>query len=336
MNGPFIKDSDSYDKIILRILISIMPIIAYSIFKYSVVAFFNSDIAFIQTLRPVFIILISLFTSIVTEILYKIIVSRSKIKESLKISKYIYSILNSIIISLILPINIPLYIVFLSSFICTIINKIFKSNIYSPYLAYLIIYILFNNILSDNYIIYTASNVYNQVVNNNLLSFVVGNSSIILGTSSILVMLFSFLYLCITNTIKYEISLSYIFSIIIMYILLSSLNNNIYDYNYMSLICNSILFTSIFAVNDIKTSVITNDGKILYGTLLGIVTIILCSLNLSSINVFASVLIINLFSNIIDNYAIKMKYSNSTKVSAYIILSTLILIIPIFISKFIL
>ena len=71
-NGPHIKSSDTTSKIMTRLLIALMPIVCFAIFKNSILVYFYSNASVLEVLHPIFMILVAILTSFVSEFLYRI------------------------------------------------------------------------------------------------------------------------------------------------------------------------------------------------------------------------------------------------------------------------
>ncbi|MDD2489897.1 MAG: RnfABCDGE type electron transport complex subunit D, partial [Bacilli bacterium] len=62
--GPHIKDQDTTSKIMKRLLIALIPIIIFSIYKNGIMLYQTGSATFYQALRPLIMILLSVFTSV--------------------------------------------------------------------------------------------------------------------------------------------------------------------------------------------------------------------------------------------------------------------------------
>ena len=69
-NGPHLKDNDNTSKIMRRLLIALTPIILFSIYKNGILPYTKGYIDFLSALKPLFMILMGILTSILTEFIF--------------------------------------------------------------------------------------------------------------------------------------------------------------------------------------------------------------------------------------------------------------------------
>ena len=113
-NGPHIKSEDNTNKIMLRFLISLMPIVCFIIFKNVFIVYTYTSARLIDTLHPIFMIIVSIITSVLSEYLYTRFIMKEKIK--FKDLNKSFSIIPGLLLALILPVNTPLWLVIFGSF----------------------------------------------------------------------------------------------------------------------------------------------------------------------------------------------------------------------------
>ena len=82
-NGPHIKSDDSTSKIMTRLLIALMPIVCFSIFKNTVLVYYLTNASILEAMQPIFMIIVAISTSFISELLYFKFVLKHNFKESL-------------------------------------------------------------------------------------------------------------------------------------------------------------------------------------------------------------------------------------------------------------
>jgi len=260
--GPFIRSKDTCNKMLIRLLISLIPLIIYSIYK--------------NGMSFVLVLLISVLFTFVFDFIYSILFNKKYLKES-------YSVIPGILLSLVLPSSVPLYGLVIGlvalSFSKILLNK-FDSNIINPVLiGYLVIFLLFTNL-------------FNFQIN-----------SIIYFSLCVV----AFLYLALTKTIKWMITISYVLVVfLINYVIGAYFDQTLY-YPLFHVLNGSLLFSSIYLATDSKSSTVTPLGQILQGIFLGIITVFLRYIGIDGVVI--SLLIMNFLVPILDSIGSKSRFN---------------------------
>lgn len=140
-NGPFIKDSNNVQKIILTNLLTLLPFIIYRCFINGV----NSIILFI----------ISIISSVLTSILFDYVKDKK-----IDYKNYYKDLIFSIIVVFIIPVNTPYLLMFFANIIVVLVSKFYNEmNIYAIVGSIVCIFMLLtnNNLVFGNYNIYIFS-----------------------------------------------------------------------------------------------------------------------------------------------------------------------------------
>ena len=282
--GPFIKDTDSVSKIMHRYTFAFLPVILFVMFKHGILPFINGYTNIFGILYPLIFMAVGSMGSILSEEVFLIVFKKLKNKDLIDNVIKNYSYLPGFILSLILPINTPLAILFTGSIFGSIIGKMifggFGNNLFNEsILASVFIYGSYGNLI-------TLAD-YEIVKRNNLFDYLIGNVIGSLGTTSIILMILPLIYLIITKTIKWRVSIFYIITFILLGIM-----SGLPFYIPLSI----ILFVATFLTN---LSPVTNKGSILYGITLGIVSFILYY-TLGYVGILISILILNMFIFLFD------------------------------------
>lgn len=333
-NGPHIKSEDNTNKIMLRFLISLMPIVCFIIFKNVFIVYTYTSAKFIDTLHPIFMIIVSIITSVLSEYLYTRFIMKEKIK--FKDLNKSFSIIPGLLLALILPVNTPLWLVIFGSFSGIILGKMifggFGCNVFNPALigyllisasystklgSYLNLYELdaiagstpLTNLASLNYL-----GTYETIVGNygTLLNFFTGSIPGAIGEVSKLLIIVAFIYLTCTKTIKWRIPTTYVVTVFIMTFLIGTTYSLGIWYPLFHILSGGLLFGAVFMSTDPVTSPITKTGQIFYGISLGILTVVLRFLTPYPEGVMTSILFMNMLVPLFDKIGLKIKKKTET------------------------
>lgn len=253
--GPFIHTKENYTKRIFSYLIVFIPFFVYTFYINGLTKNISS---LIQT---IIFSLIPIITVLLLETIYKILfVKNQSLKKYLKENFSLFSIL---FFPFLLNIKTPVYIIILSIIIAYIFYKTLFKKWYSltilSYLVYLMISIISNSLeLLPFY-----------KTNNNYIELLLNGSNLMCPLISIL----SFIYLYIKKDIKKEITISSLLTILFITIIYGLTKKNLL-YPLYFLLTGGTLFIITILANDFYSPT-TKTGKILYGSIIGILIIIL-------------------------------------------------------------
>ena len=84
-NGPHMKNEDNTNKMMLRVLIALIPIVCFTIFKNVFVVYNTTDAKILELIHPILIIISSILTSLLSEYLYIRFIKKDKTSFSILI-----------------------------------------------------------------------------------------------------------------------------------------------------------------------------------------------------------------------------------------------------------
>lgn len=324
--GPFVRSKNSTNKIMLHLLIALIPIVIFSIYKNGYIPYSHNQISFIEMFNPLLNIFVASLTSFVVEAIYALIFRKKNY------IKNAYAFFPGLFLALILPINIPIYILVIGSIIASVSKLIFGGfgkNIFNPALVgYLFIMIVFSNMLTTNtyfnsYELDTISKPtpltnasmasgigsYDELVKpyGSLLNFFIGTVPGSLAETSTLLCLVAFIYLSVTKTIKWRIPLVYITTVFVITFGIGRLLDQGVYYPLFHVLSGGLMFGAIFMATDPVTSCVTPIGQVLQGILLGIITVIFRFIGVEG--VAYSILIVNIFVFLLDKIGSQSRFN---------------------------
>lgn len=359
-DGPFLKSKDTTKKMMLNLLISLIPIILFNVYKNGIIPYQNHKINFVSIFYPLLFVLIPTITSCLIETLYGFLFLKKRKKELLKFVVNSFSIFPGLFLGLILPINTPISIVILGAVVATVIGKLvyggFGNNIFNPALigrlfvistyavvisssggylnSYEVDTISSSTPLSNANVVEGIGN-YETLVSpyGNLSNFFIGTIPGAVGETSALLCLIAFIYLTITKTIKWKIPLTYVTVVFVMTYIIGSINNLGLWYPLFQILSGGLMFGAVFMATDPVTSPTTSVGQVLYGLFLGILTVIFRYLTPYPEGVLTSILTMNMFVFILDKVGAVSRFNLKKSLVPYILALILIISLSIFIGN---
>lgn len=349
--GPFIKSKNTTNKMMLNLLVSLIPIIVFTVYKNGVLPYQTGKIEFIYILYPLLFILLPALVSFLIETIYAIIFLKKRNKDIFKYIKSSYSFFPGLFLGLILPINMPIWIVLLGAVIASLSKMIFGGfgkNWFNPALVgYLFIFIFFTSYFQINggYLnklevdtISTSTPLTNSIVvegigdydslvkpYGSLVNFFTGMIPGSIGETSTLLCLVAFIYLTITGVIKWKIPIVYVLTVFFATFLIGNINNLGIWYPLFQILSGGLMFGAVFMATDPVTSPTTTQGQILYGLFLGILTVGIRYLSPLPEGVFISILVMNIFVKVLDTIGYKAKFDFRVSLLPYIVVWILII-----------
>lgn len=331
--GPHIKDGDTTSKIMTRLLIALAPIVAFVIFKNSLLVYYYTDASVMESVYPILIILVSIFTSFISEFLYFKLIQKKSLHESIYEINRSFTIIPGLLLVLVLPPNIPLWLVCFGSMCASIFGKMiyggFGQNIFNPALiGYLFISASYSSKMGSYLNLYELDTIstatpltnlsslnyygsYESIVGNfgTLLNFFSGMIPGALGETCKLLIIIAFIYLALTKTIKYLIPIMYVLTVFIMTYFIGNIAGLDIWYPLFHILSGGLLFGAVFMATDPVTSPSSKIGQIFYGISLGILTVILRFKTSYPEGVMTSILFMNMLVPLFDKLGVYFKYN---------------------------
>ena len=266
--GVFIKTPLSTDKIIEKLIISMLPLILVKL---------------VYNIETIITLLVTIITFYLGE--YLVYYLRKKKKTIKNLTQESFTLYSGLLIYLFTPLSTPIYITIILTTLASILKVLlggFGKYKLNPYIPSIIIMMLIQGYYSINPLI---------LVEEKLSTYIILLNIIAIG---------SLMYLIYNNSIKYKITISHLLTTIIL-ISIISIKSQTLELNLITLINSGIILISIYLASDSITTPVTTKGQIIYGISLGIISILL-------INIFPTMfailplIIMPLLTKPIDNY----------------------------------
>ena len=329
--GPYIKSKKSINTSIINIIISLIPIIIYSIIKIGIIPYTKGDKNVL--FYPLLIILITTICMYIFDTIYSFIFKKKDIKKILNENKSIYP---ALLLALLIPIKTPLLLIILATFISSTVKMI--SNKINFRINGVVVGTLITLIILKVMGIYTNSfevmGTYENLVKpyGNITKMIIGIPKETLGEVSTLLCSIGFIFLTLMKSIKWRIPLTYLLTIFGVTYVIGGMNDLGLWYPIYQVIAGGLVFTGIFVISDNQTTPTTPIGQILFGIFTGILTVIFTYLLPLHVGALLSIILMNLFVPIIDKIGTYARFNFKVTIIPFVIAWLLILILSIVLS----
>jgi electron transport complex protein RnfD len=359
-SGPFVQDKNSTQKIMRHLLISLLPIILFSLFKNGILPFLNNKVTVLGMLYPLIFILLGPIFTFLIELIYVKIFLKKEDQDLKKYMKSSFSIFPGLFLALVLPINTPISVLFFGSIMATVVGKMlfggFGNNVFNPALiGYLFIMLIYGPMIAElggylnalemdafttatplsNIATTQGIGTYDTLVKpyGSLFNFFIGTISGSIGETSTVLMIFAFIYLVFFKVIKWKIPVIYIATVFGMTYVIGTFNDLGIWYPLFQIMSGGLMFGAIFMATDPVTSPTTPIGQVIYGLFLGILTVIIRYLTPYPEGVMTSILTLNMAVFIIDKIGSRSRFNFNKSVASFLVAWILILSLSLYIGQ---
>ncbi|MDD4036311.1 MAG: RnfABCDGE type electron transport complex subunit D [Bacilli bacterium] len=336
-NGPHIKSNFNTTKMMRHLLIALLPLIIFSIYKNGYLPYSKGYGTLYDVFKPLLLIITGVLTSLISEALFAKFIMDKKDINLKDYLKYSYAIFPGLFLALIVPINTPLSVMIIGSLFATIVGKMlfggFGYNVFNPALiGNLFISSTYLSVITDlggylnkmevdvtsgatplsnlqslNYI-----STYDKVVSTfgSLGDFFLGFIPGSVAETSALLCLIGLIYLIITKVVKWRIPVIYILTVFVLTSFIGLYNGLGIWYPLFHILSGGLMFGAIFMATDPVTSPTTPYGQVIYALLLGLLTVIFRFLTSYPEGVLTAILTLNMLIFIIDKIGMKARFDN--------------------------
>lgn len=266
--GVFIKTPLSTDKIIEKLIISMLPLILVKL---------------VYNIETIITLLVTIITFYLGE--YLVYYLRKKKKTIKNLTQESFTLYSGLLIYLFTPLSTPIYITIILTTLASILKVLlggFGKYKLNPYIPSILIMILIQGYYSINPLI---------LVEEKLSTYIILLNIIAIG---------SLMYLIYNNSIKYRITISHLLTTTIL-ISIISIKSQTLGLNLITLINSGIILISIYLASDSITTPVTTKGQIIYGISLGIISVLLIHI-FPTMFAILPLIIMPLLTKPIDNY----------------------------------
>lgn len=263
----------------IDILISLIPMLLAAFLVYQVM--------------PILVILSAVVASELAEVIFSLLIQRKK--ETLKdLSGIVIGALTGLALA---PFT-PLYVAAFAGAMATLFGKVIygetEKKIFNPViLGKLFVLTFFPAVLASNSAAWANPEVLNISESTSLPSLILTDRGII-GELSIIAMVLGAIYLLFRSKITWHIPVSFFVTIFFGYYIASNQNINV------ATSLGEVIFMGVFVLTDTFTTPQHSFGKVFFGFLAGVSTIIFWFMGIQAEAIIYSVLILNPFTRPIN------------------------------------
>ena len=263
----------------IDILISLIPMLLAAFLVYQVM--------------PILVILSAVVASELAEVIFSLLIQRKK--ETLKdLSGIVIGALTGLALA---PFT-PLYVAAFAGAMATLFGKVIygetEKKIFNPViLGKLFVLTFFPAVLASNSAAWANPEVLNISESTSLPSLILTDRGII-GELSIIAMVLGAIYLLFRSKITWHIPVSFFVTIFFGYYIASNQNINV------ATSLGEVIFMGVFVLTDTFTTPQHGFGKVFFGFLAGVSTIIFWFMGIQAEAIICSVLILNPFTRPIN------------------------------------
>ncbi len=135
-----------------------------------------------------------------------------------------------------------------------------------------------------------------------------GKTSGSLGETSAIIIIICGLLLVMTHVANWRLPLSTIVSAMLLAAIMHTASPDTFASPVYHLVSGGFLFGAFFMVTDPVTSPFTSAGKWIYGSLIGVLTIVIRNLSGFPEGIMFAILLLNMFAPVIDDAVLSLKY----------------------------
>lgn len=317
--GPFLRSKRSTTGIMLELFAVLAVVWLTAVVSYSV------KYNFLVGLKAIFIVLVSLGTTLAIDVIVALVKGKRNIKDICKFVLTSYSYVTSIIFALCLPVGVSYYAVVVGSIVATLLGKYvfggFGYNIFNPAIIGRIFvglsfgtslkYGIESTVNSSTYDFVSGATVTGSIDWTNglipegydLKTLLFGNYNGAMGETFTILLVVAAIYLIIRGIINFRLIGSYLITVtgISLFLGLYYGVDNVLSYTLLQLITGGLMFGAVFMITDPVTSPKSMNGKIIYGVGAGALTMLIRINSDYPEGVMFSIALMNMLTPLIDS-----------------------------------
>lgn len=305
--SPHIHSGVSTEKCMYNVLIALIPAFLISLYYFGVGA------------------LIITLTAVLSCVVFEYLIQRYLIKGPSTIANG-SAILTGVLLAFNLPSNLPLWIVVIGSLFAIGVGKMafggLGNNIFNPALAGRIFLLISfpqqmttwpqPKVLNTSLDGETGATILNtlkqgshqDIINIDIVDKIIGNAGGSFGEVSAIALFIGFVYLLWRRVITWHIPVSIILTVFIFSFLISMGDGVKYAviFSELQVLSGGLLLGAIFMATDYVTSPMTRSGMLLYGIMIGLITVIIRVWGSYPEGMSFAIFIMNGFTPLINKY----------------------------------
>lgn len=304
--APYIKHPDNVRNVMADVIIALMPVVLWGVYAFGV--------------RALSVIAVSVLTSVLTETVITFITKKHITVLDLS------AVVTGLLLALSLPVTVPLYIPAVGALFAVGVVKCafggLGGNFVNPALAGLVfLKLAFPEKLALTKVPFTdtvtgatplVSLKEGLLPEDSLYDMLVGNSAGAIGEVSTILILIGGIYLLVRGIISWQIPLAVIGSVAALTVFFSQ-NSSGMMFVLAELTSGGLFLAAFFTATDPVTSPMRPVGKLIYGAMIGALTVLLRYYGSAPEGVAYAVLTANLFVGVIDRLTAPARFGGNKR-----------------------
>ncbi len=316
-SAPFLHNSETTFNIHIDLLIGLMAVMVISVVQ--------------NGLRALSLCLLSAFSAWTIETLGLLALKRHSGND-------LRSIAMGIIIALLCPVTVPVWLPVSASILSVLFIRVLLGISYKTlFITPVIAWIFMLSVAPSEMTTYPAHRFFgafplienvdgfvatgsiaqllqaNQMPPYNFLDLLSGNYPGGMGTTCIFVILCTCLYFIYRRSMAWQVSLSMIVTVGVFALIFNRTSGNLIFSVLYELASSSYIFAAVFIAGDIINAPMQSLAKIIYGVLIGVLTMLFRYMGLAEHCVALSLFIVNLLCEFLDFIALKININRTRK-----------------------
>lgn len=280
---PAVKHPDTVRSMMADVLIALFPAAVWGVYSFG--------------LRAVSIMLVSVVTAVISEIAFEYIAKRRFSVGNLS------SVVTGLLLSYLMPVSVPLYVPAIGAAFAVVIVKCafggLGANILNPALSgYVFVKLCFPGQMK------VAGDLLETLKAGSLPEFtyydaLVGNIPGGIGEVSALLLIAGGVYLIVRGVIDWRIPVAIIGCVAAISVILPNDVNNL-SFMVYEVLSGALILAAIYMATDPVTTPVTWPGRLIFGLICGILTVLIRYFGTEAEGVAYAILAANLLSGVID------------------------------------
>ena len=286
----------------------------------------------------VFLMLVNgAFVSLILELFYSL--SEGTTEKFSNYKGFVDPINTGLLIALLLPTVTPIYVLILAVAVGVYAGKIvfggYGYYIFNPAL----VGVLFANLSFSSQLVVgdTPLAILKRALSgetfqlNNLTELIVGNyEALAIGTTSLALLIFAFLYLCVTRVIDLRISGTFLLTVLAMSFGIGFINfyvvgdfSGVLAYTLINMITGLTMFAAVFLISEPVSSPTSRETKMIYAVVVAILMMTVRTLGAETEGIVFAILFGNMITPFINRTVKRSNKKTLLKTSLYLVLTVL-------------
>ena len=321
----------------LHFVLIVVAIAAIILKAFTVVPDDAAYTALDQAFKVFLMIVTGAFVSLIIELFYSLSEGTTNKFNSYK--GFVDPINTGLLIALLLPTVTPIYVLVLAVAVGVYAGKIvfggYGYYIFNPAL----VGVLFANLSFSSQLAVTNTPlmVLKRALNgetfqiNNLTELIVGNyDALAIGTTSLVLLVFAFAYLCVTRVIDLRISGTFLLTVLVMSFGIGFINfyvsgnmGGVLGYTLINMITGLTMFAAVFLISEPVSSPTSRETKMIYAVVVAVLAMTVRTLGAETEGIVFAILFGNMITPFINRTVKRSNNKTLLKTSLYLVLAVL-------------